>query len=79
MPGCLEQLWQCESEFVPRYRFLRVWIQASVAHGTVGGIAHHGAECAGGEKRRNLADVTLDDVYAVFQAITHHILSGEHG
>jgi hypothetical protein len=63
---------------VPRYRLLWVWIQAAMAHSTIGRIAHHGTEPAGGEKRRDLAHVTLDDPYAVPEAITNHILLGEH-
>jgi hypothetical protein len=78
MPGCLDQLWQGDSEFVPRYRLLWVWIQASMAHSTVGRIAYDSAKRPGGEKRRYLAYVTLDDPYAMFQVITDHILLGEH-
>jgi hypothetical protein len=78
MPGCLDQLWQGDSEFVPRYRLLRVWIQASMAHSTVGRITHHRTEQVGREKRRYLAHITLDDAYMVLQAITNHILLGEH-
>jgi hypothetical protein len=77
MPGCLDQLWQGHGEFVPRYRLLGVWVQASMAHSTVGRITHNGTEHAGGEKRRYLAHVTLDDPYPVLQAITDHILLGE--
>src|SRR5438045_9027428 len=36
-------------------RLLWVWIQASMAHGTVGRITHNGTEHGGGEKRRYLA------------------------
>jgi len=79
MPSCLDQLWQGDGEFVPRYRLLWVWIQASMAHGTVRRITDNGTEHAGGEKRRYLAQVTLDDPYAVLQAITDHILLGKHG
>jgi hypothetical protein len=78
MPGCLDQLWQGDGEFVPRYRLLRVWVQASIAHSTVGRITHNGTEHAGREKRRYLAHVTLDDTYTVLQAITNHILLGGH-
>ena len=78
MPGCLDQLWQGDSEFVPRYRLLWVWIQASMAHSTVGRITHNSTEHASGEKRRYLAHVTLDDTYMVLQTITNHILLGEH-
>ena len=49
-----------------------------MAYGTVGRITHNGTEHASGEKRRHLAYVTLDDAYAVLQAITDHILLGEH-
>src|SRR5438128_2288247 len=78
MPGCLDQLWQCNGEFVPRYRLLWVWIQASMAHGPVGRITHHGTEPASGEKRRYLAQISLDNAYTVLQAITDHVLLGEH-
>src|SRR5215510_10886006 len=78
MPGCLDQLWQGDAEFVSRSRLLWVWIQASMAHSTVGRIAHHGTEHASGEKRRYLAHVTLDDTYTMLQTITNHILLGEH-
>ena len=77
MPGCLDQLWQGDSEFVPRYRLLWVWIQASMAHSTVGRITHHSTEPASGEKRRYLAHVTLDDSYAVPKTITNYILLGK--
>ena len=78
VPGCLDQLWQGDGEFVPRYRLLWVWVQASMAHSPVGRIAHHSTEHAGREKRRYLAHVTLDDTYTVLQAITNHILLSEH-
>jgi hypothetical protein len=78
MPGCLNQLGQGDGEFVPRYRLLRVWIQTSMAHSTVGRITHHSTEQAGREKGRYLAHVTLDDPYPVLQAITNHVLSREH-
>src|SRR5262245_6691117 len=77
MPSGLDQLWQGDGEFVPRYRLLWVWIQASMAHGTIGRITHNGTEHAGGEKRRYLAHVTLDDPYPVLQTITDHILPGK--
>src|SRR2546430_16232826 len=77
MPGCLDQLWQCNGKFVPRYRLLWVWIQASMAHGTIGRITHNGTEHAGGGKGRDLAHVTLHDPYLVLQTITDHILLGE--
>ena len=79
MSGCLDQLWQGDGEFVPRYRFLWVWIQASMTHSTVGRITHNSTEHASGEKRRDLAHVTLDDPYPVTQAITDHILPREPG
>jgi hypothetical protein len=79
MPDCLHQLWQGNGEFVPRYRLLRVWVQAPMAHRPVGRITHHGTEPAGGEERRGLAHVTLDDPYTVLQAITDHILPREPG
>jgi len=78
MPSCLDQLWQSNGEFMPRYRLLRVWVQASMAHGTVGRITHNDTEHAGGEKRRDLAQVTLHDMYTVLEAITNHILLGQH-
>ena len=78
MPGCLDQLWQGDGEFMPRYRLLGVWVQASMAHSTVGRITHNSTEHAGREKRRYLARVTLDDPYTVLQAIADHILLGEH-
>jgi len=78
MPGCLDQLWQGNGEFVPRYRLLWAWIQASMAHGTIGRITHNGTEHAGGEKRRDLTHVTLHDPYPVLQTITDHILLGKH-
>src|SRR5712691_9513901 len=78
MSGCLDQLWQGDGEFVPRYRLLWVWIQASMSHSTVGRITHNGTEHTGGEKCQYLAHVTLDDSYPVLQAITDHILLGEH-
>ena len=78
MPGCLDQLWQCNGKFVPRYRLLWVWIQASMAHDTIGRIAHNSTEHGGGEKRRYLAHVTLDDPYPVLQTITDRILLGKH-
>jgi hypothetical protein len=78
MPGCLDQLWQGDGEFMPRYRLLWVWVQASMAHSTVGRITHNSTEHAGREKRRHLTHVTLDDPYPALQAITDHILLGEH-
>ena len=48
-----------------------------MAHGTVGRITHNGTEHAGREKRRYLAHITLNNAYAVLQAITDHILPGE--
>jgi hypothetical protein len=78
MPGCLDQLGQGDGELVPRYRLLRVWIQASMAHSTVGRITHYGTEPPGREKRRYLAYVTLDDPYLALQAITNHVLLSEH-
>jgi hypothetical protein len=78
MPSCLDQLWQGDGELVPRYRLLWVWIQASMAHSTVGRITHNSTKQAGREKRRYLAHVTLDDPYMVLQAITNYILPGEH-
>jgi hypothetical protein len=78
MPGCLDQLGQGDGELVPRYRLLRVWIQASMAHSTVGRITHNSTKQTGREERRCLAHVTLDDAYMVLQAITHHIPLGEH-
>jgi len=71
-------LWQGDGEFVPRYCLLGVWVQASMAHSTVGRITHNGTEHPVGEKRCYLAHVTLDNFYAVPQAITDHILLGEH-
>jgi len=79
MPSCLDQLWQGDGELVPRYRLLGVWVQASMAHSTVGRITHNGTEYTSGEKRRYLAHVTLDDPYPVLQAITGNIPLGEHG
>jgi len=78
MPGCLDQLWQGDGEFVPCYRLLGVWVQAAIAHSTVGRITHNGTKHASREKRRYLAHVTLDDTYTVLQAITNRILLGEH-
>jgi len=78
MPNCLDQLWQSNGEFMPRYRLLGVWVQASMAYGTVGRITHNDTEYTGGEKRRYLAHVTLNDTYTVFEAITDHILLGKH-
>jgi len=49
-----------------------------MAHSTVGRITHHGTEHAGGEKRRYLAHVTLDDIYTMLQAVTDHVLLSEH-
>src|SRR5262249_31661421 len=53
---------------------LRVGIEASVAHSTIGRIAHHSTEHARGKKRWYLADVTLDNADAVCQAIAGDIL-----
>ena len=78
MPGCLDQLWQGEGEFVPGYRLLWMWIQASMAHSPVGRITHNRTERTSGEKRGCLADIALDDVYTVLQAITDYVLLGEH-
>jgi len=75
----LYQLWQRDGEFVPRYRLLRVRIQAPVAHRTVGRITHDSTERTGGEKRRHLADIALDDAETVLQAIAGDILLREHG
>ena len=78
MLGCLHQLRQGNGEFVPRYRLLWVWVQAPMAHRPVGRITHHGTEHTGGEKRRYLAQISLDNAYTVLQAITDHVLLGEH-
>ena len=75
----LHQLWQRDGELVPRHRLLRVRIQAPVAHRPVGRITHDSTERAGGEKRRHLADITLDDAETVLQAIAGDILLREHG
>jgi hypothetical protein len=47
MPGCLDQLWQGDGEFVPRYPLLWVWIQASMTHGTIGRITHDSPNALG--------------------------------
>jgi hypothetical protein len=72
--GGLHELGQRDSEFVPCYGLLRIRIEAPVANRTVGRIAHDGTERARGKERRHLADVTLHDADAVFQAIADDIL-----
>src|SRR5262249_61731402 len=68
------ELGQRYSEFMPGNGLLRVGIEAPVAHSTIGRIAHHSTEHARGKKRRDLADVALDNADAMLQAIAGDIL-----
>ena|SRR5712691_7945386 len=74
----LHELGQGYGEFVPCYGLLWIGIEAPVADGTIGRIAHNGTEYTGGKQRRHLADVALHNGDAVFQAIAGDILMGEH-
>ena len=70
----LHELGQGDGEFMPCYGLLWIRIEAPVANGTVGRIAHDSTERARGKERRYLADVTLDNADAVSQAIAGDIL-----
>ncbi len=72
--GGLHELGQGYGEFVPCDGFLCIGIEASVADGPIGRIAHYSPKRARGKERRHLADVTLHNANAVCQAIAGDIL-----
>ena len=75
--GGLHEFGQGDGEFMPRYGFLGIGIEASVTDSPVGRIAHHSPKGARGKERWRLADVALHNGYAVRQAIADHILPRE--
>jgi len=71
----LHQLHQGQGKFMPSHGFFRLGMKPAAAHGTIGGITDYSAKRTSGKETLGTADIGLDNVYLMFQAIAQDILA----